>query len=59
MDLANLGLCHLRLDHPEQAAHYLGAALELDAGLDFAREHLERLLNGVSGATNDATASHK
>ena len=46
MDLANLGLCHLRLEHPRRAAHYLGAALELDAGLDFARDHLEKLLAG-------------
>lgn len=59
MDLANLGLCHLRLDHPELAAQYLGAALELDADLDFAREHLERLLSGGAEPRKDATASHK
>ena len=58
MDLANLGLCHLRLDHPEQAAHYLGAALELDASLDFARAHLERLLGEGIAPNNTATGSH-
>ena len=57
-DLANLGLCYLRLDHPEQAAHYLGAALELDASLDFAREHLERLLGEGFRPNNTATGSH-
>jgi ribosomal protein S12 methylthiotransferase accessory factor len=58
MDLANLGLCHLRLDHPEQAAHYLGAALELDASLDFARTHLARLLGAGIEPNNTATGSH-
>jgi ribosomal protein S12 methylthiotransferase accessory factor len=46
MDLANLGLCHMRLGRKELAAHYLGAALELDPQIAFAREHLEKLLGG-------------
>jgi ribosomal protein S12 methylthiotransferase accessory factor len=43
MDLANLGLCHKFLGHDEAAAEFLGRALEMDPGLDFAREHLEQI----------------
>ena len=43
MDLANLGLCHKFLGNRDQAAHFLGAALKLDPGLDFAERHLAEL----------------
>ena len=43
MDIANLGLCHKFLGHTEQARHYLGAALEIDPTLDFARKHINEL----------------
>ncbi len=43
MDLANLGLCHKYLGNREQATHFLGAALRLDPGIDFARRHLAEL----------------
>jgi ribosomal protein S12 methylthiotransferase accessory factor len=46
MDLANLGLCQLRLGQADLAARNLSAALGLDPGLDFAREQLEKLING-------------
>ncbi len=46
MDLANLGLCYKFLGQEDKAAHCLGSALELDPGLDFAREHLEEILEG-------------
>lgn len=44
MDLANLGLCQLRLGQTDAAVRHLSAALTLDPDLTFAREHLERLL---------------
>ncbi|NDY57578.1 hypothetical protein G3N56_12630 [Desulfovibrio sulfodismutans] len=44
MDLANLGLCHDRLGHPDLAVHYLQSAIALDPGLDFARDRLAGLL---------------
>ena len=44
MDLANLGLCHDRLGHPDMAVHYLHSAVALDPGLDFARKRLAGLL---------------
>ena len=43
MDLANLGLCYKFLGHTEAAVEFLGKALELDPGLDFARQHLEQI----------------
>ena len=43
MDLANLGLCHKFLGHKEAAAEFLGKALEMDPGLEFAREHLKQI----------------
>ena len=43
MDLANLGLCEKFMGNAEQAREYLSAALELDASLDFARNHLAEL----------------
>lgn len=43
MDLANLGLCQLRLGERQPAARSLRAALSLDPELDFARDHLNRL----------------
>ncbi|MBI4806533.1 MAG: YcaO-like family protein [Desulfovibrio sp.] len=43
MDLANLGLCHKFLGHGEAAAEFLGKALEMDPGLDFARKHLDEI----------------
>lgn len=42
-DLANLGLCHKFLGEREEAQDCLGAALELDPGLEYARTHLEEL----------------
>ena len=42
-DLANLGLCHKFLGEREEALECLASALELDAGLDYARKHLEKL----------------
>jgi ribosomal protein S12 methylthiotransferase accessory factor len=44
MDLANLGLCYKFLGEGAKALHCLGSALELDPSLDFARRHLEELL---------------
>ncbi len=44
MDIANLGLCYKFMGQYDEAKHYLGAALELDASLDFARKHLEEIL---------------
>jgi ribosomal protein S12 methylthiotransferase accessory factor len=43
MDLANLGLCHKFLGHADAAAEFLGKALEMDPGLDFARKHLNEI----------------
>ena len=45
-DLANLGLCHKFLGQTKEAMEFLEAALQLDASLDYARTHLEELLNG-------------
>ena len=45
MDLANLGLCEKHLGKMEEAREHLGAALELDPSLDFARAHLAELKN--------------
>ena len=45
MDIANLGLCHKFLGNVSEARHYLGAALEIDSTLEFARKHLEELNN--------------
>lgn len=42
-DLANLGLCHKFLGEREEALDCLGAALELDGSLEYARPHLEEL----------------
>jgi ribosomal protein S12 methylthiotransferase accessory factor len=44
VDLANLGLCYKAMNRPDMAIHYLQAGLELDADLDFARDHLQELL---------------
>jgi len=46
MDLANLGLCQLRLGRKELAVHYLENALKLDPDIGFAREQLEAILGG-------------
>ncbi len=43
-DLANLGLCHKFMGRHAEALDYLGTALELDPGLDWARPHYEELL---------------
>lgn len=43
MDWANLGMCHKRNHHPDEARHCLETALSLDASLDFARQALEEL----------------
>ncbi len=45
MDIANLGLCHKFLGNDEDAKHFLQTALELDPSLDFARTHLQEILN--------------
>lgn len=46
MDMANLGVCCKLLGRRDEARHYLEAALELDDSLDFARRHLDELLDG-------------
>lgn len=43
MDIANLGFCHARLGNTEEARHWLHAALELDPGLEKAKEILNTL----------------
>ena len=43
MDLANLGLCEKFMGKNEEVRRHLTAALELDPGLDFARQHLSQL----------------
>ena len=48
MDLANLGMCELRLGRLEAAAEHLASALELDPSLEFARKALEEI--GVKAA---------
>ncbi|MGE4292806.1 MAG: YcaO-like family protein [Desulfovibrio sp.] len=45
-DLANLGLCHKFMGNSTAAADYLGSALQMDPSLDWARPHLDELLNG-------------
>ena len=42
-DLANLGLCHKFMGNRAEAMDYLRAALDMDPGLDYAREHLDEL----------------
>nr|WP_155932895.1 YcaO-like family protein [Pseudodesulfovibrio alkaliphilus] len=42
-DLANLGLCHKFMGNAEEALDYLGAALKMDPGLEYARCHYEEL----------------
>jgi ribosomal protein S12 methylthiotransferase accessory factor len=42
-DLANLGLCHKFLGEHEAAQECLSSALELDPGLEYARQHLNEL----------------
>jgi len=44
VDLANLGLCYKAMNRPDMAIHYLQAGLELDSDLEFARDHLQKLL---------------
>ena len=44
-DLANLGLCHKFLGQSQDAQECLQAALQLDSSLDYARKHLDELLN--------------
>lgn len=44
MDMANLGVCCKLLGQRDDARRYLEAALELDDSLDFARRHLDELL---------------
>ncbi|MDO9082878.1 MAG: YcaO-like family protein [Humidesulfovibrio sp.] len=46
-DLANLGLCHKFLGETKDALECLDAALRLDSGLDYARKHLQELLDGL------------
>lgn len=43
-DLANLGLCHKFMGNDAEALDYLGAALELDPELDYARAHYDELV---------------
>lgn len=43
MDIANLGVCHKFMGNKPEAAHYLATALEIEPGLEFARNHLEEL----------------
>lgn len=44
MDLANLGVCHKLLGNVAEAVHYLAAAIEIEPGLEFARNHLTELM---------------
>lgn len=43
-DLANLGLCHKFMGNDAEALDYLGAALELDPELDYARAHYDEIV---------------
>lgn len=43
MDLANLGMCEMRLGDLESAKEHLGSALELDPTIAFARDALQSL----------------
>ncbi len=43
MDLANLGMCHLRMGHKAEAKEYLLSALEIDPGLKFVTEALDEI----------------
>ena len=43
LDLANLGICHKFMGNRHEAARCLHSALELEPGLEFAREHLKEL----------------
>ena len=43
MDLANLGMCELRLGEAEAAKEHLASALELDPSIEFAHKALESL----------------
>ena len=43
MDLANLGMCEMRLGDLEAAKEHLGSALELDPTIAFARDALQSL----------------
>lgn len=56
MDLANLGLCHKFMGQHEPARDYLEAALRLDPGLEFAREHLADLGSAPAQAPGSGTA---
>lgn len=42
-DLANLGLCHKFMGNNAEARDYLRAALDMEPGLEYAREHLQEL----------------
>ncbi|WP_031483862.1 YcaO-like family protein [Maridesulfovibrio frigidus] len=44
-DLANLGLCHKFMGNTEEAIEYLSTAIELEPELEYARTHLEQMLN--------------
>lgn len=61
VDLANKGLCAKFLGRGEEAVELLQSALELDSDLDFARQHLEELLQvtvrvrpGTAGQAGEA-----
>lgn len=43
-DLANLGLCHKFMGNDAEALDYLDAALKLDPGLEYAREHYDEIV---------------
>ena len=49
MDLANMGLCQLRLGRKDIAVHYLENALKLDPEIRFAQEQLDAILHGDQG----------
>ncbi|MFH1913077.1 MAG: YcaO-like family protein [Pseudomonadota bacterium] len=42
-DLANLGLCHKFMGNTQEALDYLGAALKMEPGLEYARSHYDEL----------------
>lgn len=53
MDLANLGMCELRLGRLAEAEEHLASALELDPSLDFAANALEGLRRTRAQSTKE------
>jgi len=49
IDYANLGVNYHKLGQNDQAINYFELALSLDSSIDFARDHLSRLVAGQKG----------